>query len=66
MELNLPKKSTFWAAVGTAVAGVLVYAIHIITFYFIKVNVIHLELIAFLLELAAFVLLFLGLVRKGL
>jgi hypothetical protein len=66
MKLNLPKKTTFWAAVGIAIAGVIVYVIHLITFYLFKVNIIHMELIAFLLELAAFILLSLGLTMKGL
>jgi len=66
MKLNLPKKTTFWIAVGIAAAGVVVYIVHLITFYLVKVNFTHLQLIAFLLELAAFGLLFLGLTRKGL
>jgi zinc transporter ZupT len=66
MKLNLPKKTTFWAAVVIAIAGVIVYVIHLITFYLFKVNIIHMELIAFLLELAAFILLYLGLTMKGL
>ena len=66
MKLNLPKKNTFWIAVGIAAAGIVVYLVHLITFYLVKVNIPHLELLAFLLELAAFGLLFLGLTRKGL
>ena len=65
MNLNVPKKTTFWAAVSIAVAGVVVYGLHLITFYLIRVNMIHLQLIAFLLELAAFILLCLGLTMKG-
>jgi type IV secretory pathway TrbL component len=66
MKLNLPKKNTFWAAVVVAAAGVFAYVLHVVMFYLFKVNIIHLELIAFLLELAAFILLFLGLTRPGL
>lgn len=66
MKLNLPKKTTFWAAMVIAIAGVIAYGGHLITFYLIRVNYPHLELIAFLLELAAFILLTLGLIRKGL
>ena len=65
MKLNPPKKTTFWAAVAIAAAGVLVYGLHLITFYVIRINYSHLQLIAFLLELAAFVLLSLGLTKKG-
>ena len=65
MELYIPKKTTFWAAVVIAAAGVMAYGLHLITFYLIRVNVIHLQLIAFLLELAAVILLCLGLTRKG-
>jgi hypothetical protein len=66
MKLNLPKITTFWAAEAIAAAGLIVYGVHLITFYLIRVNIVHLELIAFLLEMAAFVLLTLGLTRKGL
>jgi len=66
MKLYIPKKTTFWAAVVIAAAGVMVYGLHVITFYLIRVNIIHLELIAFLLELAAFILICLGLTREGL
>jgi uncharacterized sodium:solute symporter family permease YidK len=66
MKLNLPRKNTFWAAVVIAAAGVIVYGVHLITLYLFKMNVQHLQLIAFLLVLAAFVLLCLGMIKRGL
>ena len=66
MKLYPPKKNTFWAAVIIAAVGVVVYVVHLITFYLFRMNVIHLELIAFLLELVAFIVLCLGLTQKGL
>jgi len=60
MKLNPPKKNTFWAAVVIAAAGVVVYAVHLFA-----MNVPYLQPAAFLLVLAAFVLLCLGLTMKG-
>ena len=66
MNLKSPKKNTFWASVIVAVVGVIVYGLHLVTFYLFKLNIPHLELIAFLLELVAYILLFLGLTQKSL
>jgi hypothetical protein len=60
MQLNLPKKITFWIAVGVAVVGVIVYALH----QFAAIT--YTGGIGFILVLAAFVLLCLGLTIKGL
>ena len=61
MRLNPPKKNTFWIAVGLAAAGVIVYIVHL----FMQ-SVRYVQPVAFLLLLAAFVLLCLGLILKGL
>lgn len=60
MNLNPPNKNTFWAAVIIAVAGVVVYAVHL----FAR-NVPYLQPAAFLLVIVAFVLLCLGMSAKG-
>jgi hypothetical protein len=61
MKLNIPKITTFWAAVLIAAVGVIVYAIHL----FAK-TIQYLGLVGFLLVVVAFILLCLGLVEKGL
>ena len=61
MKLNLPKKNTFWASVVVAAIGVIVYIVH-----GFAPTIPHLSLVGFLLVLAAFVLLCLGLTLKGL
>jgi hypothetical protein len=61
MQLNLPKISTFWAAVIIAVVGVVVYAVHLFA-----QNVPYLQPVAFLLVVIAFILVCLGLTVKGL
>jgi ABC-type polysaccharide/polyol phosphate export permease len=61
MKLSPPKKNTFWAAVIVAAVGVVVYAVHVFA-----QSIPHLQLIAFLLVLVAFVLLCLGLTQKEL
>jgi hypothetical protein len=61
MKLNLPKNSTFWAAVIIAAVGVVVYAVHI----FVQ-TIPYLGAASFLLVLGAFVLICLGLTIKGL
>jgi len=61
MRLNPPKKLTFWISVGIAALGVVLEAVHLI----VKDN-IFLGGISFLLVVAAFVLLCLGLTLKGL
>jgi small-conductance mechanosensitive channel len=66
MRLNPPKKNTFWAAVIIAAVGVVVYAVHMIVTYMANLTVGYLRPVAFLLVLAAFVLLCLGLTRKNL
>jgi hypothetical protein len=65
MNLNTPKKNTFWVAVIIAAIGVLVYAVHILAQNIMRIQILHLQLIAFLLVTSAFVLLCLGLTRKG-
>jgi hypothetical protein len=66
MKLNPPKKNTFWAAVIITAAGWLVYAIHLIAQFIIHVQILHLQMIAFVLVSVAVVLLCLGLTLKGL
>jgi hypothetical protein len=66
MKINLPKKSTFWAAVIITGAGWLVYAVHLFAQFILRVNILHLQMIAFVLVSIAFVLLFLGLTRTDL
>jgi hypothetical protein len=61
MNLNLPKKNTFWMAVIIAAVGVVVYVVHLFA-----QKVPYLQPVAFLLVVAAFVLLCLGLTMKGL
>jgi hypothetical protein len=60
MRLNLPKKITFWISVAVAAVGVIVYAVHQFS------GVKYTGGIGFILVLAAFVLLCLGLNIKGL
>jgi hypothetical protein len=66
LSLNPPKKNTFWVAVIIAAVGVVLYAAHVVTWYFLKFPIQFLRPAAFLLVLAAFILLCLGLTRKGL
>jgi len=66
MKLTPPKKSTFWAAVIIAAVGVVIYAVHVILTYWSHMVIGYLRPVAFLLVVAAFVLLCLGLTRKGL
>jgi hypothetical protein len=61
MKLNLPKKNTFWAAVVIAAVGVVVYIVHLFS-----QSIPYMQPVAFLLVVAAFVLLCLGLTLKGL
>jgi len=65
MKLNPPKKSIFWAAVIFAAAGMLSYAYHLITLYIFRAYQPHFQMIAFVLVSIGFVLLLLGLTRKG-
>ena len=61
IKLNLPKKSTFWIAVVVALAGGVLYSLQCL-------NVIAYPWVyplTYLLTLAAFVLLVLGLILKG-
>jgi hypothetical protein len=60
MNLNLPKKNTFWAAVIIAAVGVVVYVVHLVA-----QSIPYLQPLAFLLVVIAFVLLCLGLTLKG-
>ncbi len=66
MNLNLPKKTTFWAAVIITAIGWLVYVGHLIAQFIIRVQVLHLQMIAFVLVSIAFVLLCAGLLVKDL
>ena len=61
MRLNPPKKITFWVAVGVAALGVVVEIVHLLAR-----SVGYLSAVSFVLVLAAFVLLVLGLILKGL
>ena len=65
MKLNPPSKNTFWAAVIIAAIGVVVYAVHMVTTYMLRMLIPYLRPAAFLLVIAAFVLLCIGLTRKG-
>jgi hypothetical protein len=65
MKLSPPKRNTFWAAVVIAVASGIIYAVHIIAQNIMHVQILHLQLIAWLLMSIAFGLLFLGLTLKG-
>ncbi len=60
MKLNLPKKTTFWASVIIAAVGVVVGVVYKFTI------TPFLNTVAFLLVVAAFVLICLGLTLKGL
>jgi hypothetical protein len=66
MKLNPPKKITFWVAVGIAAAGVVVYAVYMVAEYMFGTFIAGLHPAAFLLVVAAFILLSLGLTLKGL
>lgn len=59
-RLNLPKKITFWAAVIIEAVGMIVYVVHLF-----PQSLPYLDTVAFLLFVAAFVLLSLGLTLKG-
>jgi hypothetical protein len=61
MQLNLPKKSTFWAAVVIAAVGVILELVHL----FVQ-TIPGLGGVAIALVVVAFVLLCLGLTMKGL
>ncbi len=63
MQLNLPKKSTFWAAVVIAAVGVILELVHLVV---IPGNALYLGGVAIALVVVAFVLLCLGLTMKGL
>ena len=65
MNINLPKKSTFWTAVTITAIGWLVYAVHLFAQFILRVQILHLQMIAFVLVSIAFVLLFLGLTLKN-
>ena len=61
MQLNLPKKSTFWAAVAIAALGVILEIVHLVV-----QSTTYLGGVAIALVVIAFVLLCLGLTIKGL
>jgi hypothetical protein len=62
MRLNPPKKITFWISIIVAVVGFIIYALE----YAGVLGVVWLGLVGVLLLVAAFVLLALGLMVKGL
>jgi len=64
MNLKEPKKITFWAAVILAAVSVICYVVHIMAQNIMNVQILHLQMIAWLLMSAAFGLLFLGLILK--
>jgi hypothetical protein len=61
MKINLPKKSTFWVSVIIATAGMIVGVVHQMAR-----TIPYLGIVAFLLVVLAYILLFLGLTVKGL
>jgi hypothetical protein len=61
MQLNLPKKVTFWVAVGIAAASIVVYIVHLVAS-----PIPYLGAVGYALLLVAFVLVCLGLTVKGL
>ncbi len=62
MRLNPPKKITFWVSIAIALIGFVVYALS----YAGVLGVVWLGLVGVLLLAAAFILLTLGLMVKGL
>ena len=62
MRLNPPKKITFWACIAIALVGFILYALT----YAGVLGIIWLGLVGVLLMVAAFVLLAMGLILKGL
>ncbi len=62
MRLNPPKKITFWASIAIALVGFILYALT----YAGVLGIVWLGLIGVLLMVAAFVLLAMGLILKGL
>jgi hypothetical protein len=60
MNLNPPKKNTFWLTVVIAAVGVIIYVVHLIAR-----NIPYLQPIAFLVVVVAFILLCLSLIVKG-
>jgi hypothetical protein len=62
MRLNPPKKITFWISIIVAVIGFIIYALT----YAGVLGVVWLGLVGVLLLAAAFILLTLGLMVKGL
>ncbi len=62
MRLNPPKKITFWISITAAVIGFILYALS----YSGILGIVWFDLVGVLLLAAAFILLSLGLVIKGL
>lgn len=62
MRLNPPKKITFWISIAAAVIGFILYALS----YSGVIGLVWLGLVGVLVLVAAFVLLSLGLIIKGL
>jgi hypothetical protein len=65
MKLHPLKKVPFWVAVILAAASLLVYAGHLVAQFILHVNILHLQLIAFMLVSTAFLVLFLGMTLPG-
>jgi len=61
MKINLPKKATFWASVVIAVIGLIAFVVHLFA-----INIPYLGMAGFILIVAAYALIFLGLTIKGL
>ena len=61
MRLNPPKRITFWVSAALAAVSVIVYIVHLIV-----ITIPYLGAVGYVVLLAAFVLLFLGLLIKGL
>jgi len=66
MNLKLPKKNTFWAAVIIAAVGLVVYAVYLVAELLFRMQIPGLHPVSFLLVIVAFVMLCLGLTQKDL
>ena len=65
MKLPPRKNIPFWVAVSLTALGWLIYAYHLLAQFVIHVNILHLQMIPFVLVSVAFVLLFLELTIPG-
>jgi hypothetical protein len=66
MKLPPRKNIPFWVAVGLTSLGWLIYAYHLLAQFVLHVNILHLQMIPFVLVSVAFVLLFLSMTIPGL